>query len=126
MKASEKKDVELIFIYNADAGFFNGMLDSAHKLFSPKTYSCDLCAVTHGLAGVKTEWREFIQSFSVPITYYHKNDRPQYLMEFKLPVILLKNSQGIQELVSADEMKRLENAKQLMDRLSIYRSREEE
>ena len=120
MKNKGDEHLKLIFIYNADSGFFNGMLDSAHKLFSPKTYSCDLCAITHGLAGAKKEWRTFLESLSIPITYYHKDDRPESLMKYELPVILMQDSSGIRELVSAKEMKGVEGVEQLVDRINEY------
>ena len=36
----------LIFIYNANGGIFSAMADAAHKLVSPETYPCSLCAIT--------------------------------------------------------------------------------
>ena len=40
----------LLFVYNADSGFFNTLADIGHKLFSPATYPCQLCAITGVLA----------------------------------------------------------------------------
>jgi hypothetical protein len=38
---------ELLFVYNADAGLVTGLLDTLHKVLSPSTYSCSLCAITY-------------------------------------------------------------------------------
>ena len=46
---------KLIFIYNADSGLFNTVTDIAHKIFSPETYSCNLCALTHDYFTVRDE-----------------------------------------------------------------------
>lgn len=32
------------------------MLDAAHKLISPATYSCSLCALTYGAVSMKRSW----------------------------------------------------------------------
>ena len=47
----------LIFVYNADSGLFNTLTDIAHKTFAPETYSCNLCAITFGTFGMRTEWK---------------------------------------------------------------------
>ena len=41
-------DKELIFIYNAKSGLVNEMIDVAHKIVSPRTYDCNLCAMSYG------------------------------------------------------------------------------
>ena len=40
----------LIFVYNADGGRLAGLKDLFHKILSPATYSCSLCAVPYGPA----------------------------------------------------------------------------
>jgi hypothetical protein len=42
------KTKSLLFVYNADSGVFNLVTDIAHKIFSPQTYACQLCCITHG------------------------------------------------------------------------------
>ena len=39
--------MELVFCYNAKSGFKNGLIDLFHKTISPKTYPCNLCAITY-------------------------------------------------------------------------------
>ena len=57
---NDKTSSRLLFVYNADSGLFNTLTDIAHKMLSPKTYTCNLCAITHGLFSEKEEWKEFI------------------------------------------------------------------
>ncbi|WP_232221892.1 hypothetical protein [Methanococcoides burtonii] len=45
----------LIFVYNADSGLINEMKDYVHKIVSPSTYECNLCAITYGNTGIKNE-----------------------------------------------------------------------
>jgi hypothetical protein len=64
----------LLFIYAADSGLFNTMADIAHKIFSPQTYPCQLCALTHGHFRVRREWQQFIESLPVPCLFVHRDE----------------------------------------------------
>lgn len=65
---------ELIFVYNADSGLVNGLLDLLHKNLRPETYACNLCAVTYNNSGMKKEWKTFVQSIPLPVTFLHKDE----------------------------------------------------
>ena len=52
--------MELIFIYNAQKGRLNSLIDYIHKTVSPGTYSCNLCAITHNFKK-KIKWDNFIK-----------------------------------------------------------------
>ena len=93
-------------------------MDSAHKLFSPDTYSCDLCSITHGMAGPKTEWKDFMDDLENPIKFYHKNDLPHEFEDLELPVILTRTKQNFAILVSKDEMSKMKSVKQLIEVLN--------
>lgn len=96
---------KLIFVYNAKGGQLNGLMDSVHKLVSPSTYSCELCAITHGFFGAKEEWKSFLKELQIPVEFYHKNEWKD--KSIRLPVVLKEHYGGTQEIiVSADEMKR--------------------
>ncbi|TGE24197.1 hypothetical protein E5K00_03000 [Hymenobacter aquaticus] len=64
---------QLVFVYNADTGLVNSVLDLAHKLLSPATYSCALCAVTHGTR-VRPEWKAFVGSLPVAARFLHRDE----------------------------------------------------
>jgi hypothetical protein len=63
----------LLFVYNADSGLFNTVTDIAHKIFSPQTYQCDLCALTHGYFSVREAWQGFIEALEVPCEFIHRD-----------------------------------------------------
>jgi hypothetical protein len=63
----------LLFVYNADSGLFNTLGDIGHKLFSPATYPCRLCAITHGVLAERAEWRAFVESLGVPCEFLHRD-----------------------------------------------------
>lgn len=62
-----------VFVYNADAGLANALLDWGHKLVSPSTYACSLCGVTYGHLGMRAEWRTFIASLGLPVTFTYRD-----------------------------------------------------
>ncbi len=64
---------QLLFVYNADSGLFNALADIGHKLFSPATYPCSLCAITHGLLAERAEWRAFIESLGADCEFLHRD-----------------------------------------------------
>lgn len=50
---------KLIFVYNANSGLHNAILDSAHKILSPDTYACNLCDITFGTLTEDKVWRKY-------------------------------------------------------------------
>lgn len=65
----------LVLVYAADSGFASSVVDSARKLLKLK--GCSLCAITHGLAGERSEWRECREEIGVPVEVYHRDDVPE-------------------------------------------------
>jgi hypothetical protein len=59
------KPQQLIFVYNANSDLFSTITDFAHKILSPSTYDCHLCALTYGNFSEKKEWKAFIENFPV-------------------------------------------------------------
>ena len=86
----------LIFVYNADSGLINGLKDLLHKLISPTTYPCSLCAVTYGSLGMHAEWKEFVEQLGHPVEFLHKDElKQQYdITDVPLPVLLGLSDEG--------------------------------
>lgn len=66
--------ITLVFVYNADSGLFNLLTDIAHKAFSPKTYACNLCAITHSSFGMKNEWRQYLDNLNISFEFLHADE----------------------------------------------------
>lgn len=64
----------LIFVYALDGGLFNGITHYAHKVISPRTYPCNLCAVTNSMLGTKREWTQFIRELSIKTEFLHRDE----------------------------------------------------
>jgi len=107
---------KLIFVYNADSGVFNLLTDVAHKIFSPQTYSCNLCAITHSNFGMKKEWKEYLESLDSELEFLHAdefNDKyqgervelPAIFKEENNRLVLILNADTINECNSIDDLK---------------------
>lgn len=64
----------LLFVYNADGGLLPGLKDAFHKILSPDTYPCSLCAVTYGATSMRPEWKTFIKSLPVAVGFLHRDE----------------------------------------------------
>ncbi|RKT47677.1 hypothetical protein [Thiocapsa rosea] len=92
----ETSPVRLLFVYNADSGLFNTMADIGHKLFSPQTYACRLCAITYGLLTEKAEWRDFVSSIDAEYEFLHRDEllRREPGLSATLPAVFRMTDQG--------------------------------
>ncbi|HZH30099.1 MAG TPA: hypothetical protein VEY11_05005 [Pyrinomonadaceae bacterium] len=99
---NESKPV-IVFVYNADGGLFNALSDVAHKIFSPETYACNLCALTHTPFGMRREWREFLERLDADTEFLHADElRSRHgLTGLLLPAILLKRGASLEEFLDA-------------------------
>lgn len=108
---SENEKGTLIFIYNADSGLFNTMTDIAHKMFSPSTYSCNLCAITHGLLSEKQAWRQFIEQLEWPVEFLHRDEYESHYHD-KLeayPAVLQRRGKVMHMLLRAEDINRCDS-----------------
>ena len=76
----------MIFVYNADSGLLNAARDWWHKIRSPDTYACSLCALTYGNLGMRAEWRRFVASFTVQTEFLHADEMRQRHPELSDPL----------------------------------------
>lgn len=105
----------LLFVYNADSGFFNTVADIGHKIWSPSTYACDLCMLTHGYFSERQEWRSFIEKLGMKCDFLHRDQfRRQYREEAtELPAIFRCTRDGIHPCVTARQLRDCNDLEQL-------------
>lgn len=105
----------LLFVYNADSGTFNALADMGHKLFSPQTYACSLCAITHGVFREKAQWQRFIMSLPIACDFQHRDefreDNPD--RQDTLPAIFWVHNEKITPCLSAEALESCSNMKDL-------------
>lgn len=114
---------KLLFIYNANSGKINGYLYALHKLMSPKTYSCNLCEITHGVFTEDKTWKKFRTSGNFPMKFLHLDEfKKQYASKFgskfSFPIVLLENKGELELFISTNELNGLKNAKELIEMIS--------
>ena len=102
----------LIFVYNADGGIANGLMDSVHKTLSPATYPCSLCAITYGMVRMDPKWRRWLKELPIPTVFYHKDDNPH--RGVTLPVVLADREGQIDTLITADRLNTLSSVDALI------------
>ena len=96
----------LVFVYNADSGMFNTLTDIAHKVFSPQTYECNLCAISHSYLSERSEWKDFIEELGVECEFLHRDEfLKKYSSEEKdFPVIFELNDGELKLALSAEKI----------------------
>ncbi len=115
--------MKLIFVYNAKSGGVQQLLDTAHKIVSPQTYSCDLCALTHGSFRESALWKTYRQTSAHSFTFFHKDEfekayRSKWLPKYRFPVVLIEDSvRGLEIGLSAEDLSEIETTQELIDKV---------
>lgn len=110
----------LIFVYNANEGLFSALADAAHKLISPATYPCSLCAITYGAVSMRGEWKAYLKRLGHDTRFYHREDfaRDWPGVEVALPAILEVTPAGtLSDLITKAELDALPSVAALTDLL---------
>ena len=110
---------ELVFVYNARKGLGNAMLDSAHKLLDPDTYSCNLCRLTHGLLKEKGAWKKFREKSGIPMKFLHKEEflsayASKFGVRYTFPIILANTGEDLEVFMTPAEINRLQETEALI------------
>ena len=113
--------MKIIFVYNADSGFVNTLLDIGHKAISPKTYQCSLCSITHGVLNERDDWKAFRESSKDEMVFLHRDEfEKKYKIKKDYPVVLMQNEEGtLDELIDTNSMNEMKDMNELMDKLKI-------
>ena len=116
---------QVLFVYNAKSYLWNKAFDFIHKIVSPQTYNCNLCALTYDNFSERKEWTEFRSSLSIDLKFlYSDNFENEFPAEkTSYPVVYLKSNNGITRLISSNEINTIENMQGLIqlikDRLRV-------
>lgn len=116
---------KLIFVYNADSGLRNSIIDSVHKIFSPSTYECNLCDITFGAFTENRIWKNFKEETLFEMDFLHKDEfKKQYASKFgyafDYPIVLITSVDNLEVFIATVELNALKSAEEL---ISLLRSR---
>ena len=102
------KPAKLIFVYNADSGLFNTVSDIAHKMLSPSTYSCSLCAITHGYFKENKDWAHYIQQQDFDAEFLHRDEfsRTYDIDADSYPCVYNVCDSGLVQIINAEQINR--------------------
>jgi hypothetical protein len=119
--------MKLIFVYNANSGTVSAILDGLHKMVSPSTYDCNLCAITFGNFSEEKIWREFREESEAEMEFYHKDEflkqfRSKWLPKYDFPVLLSIENGELEIFIDAKELNALEDASQLIEAIKKRQS----
>ncbi len=110
----------LVFVYNADAGLANALLDTGNRIINPQDYPCSLCLVTYSPFGMKRDWKEFIARLPYPVTFLHKNELPPRLNNqlHDFPCLIFQKSHQTDILISGNEFRKIKDLKALKQKVT--------
>lgn len=93
---------KLLFIYNANSGIGNLVLDVAHKLFRPETYACNLCTITHNTFSENKAWKTFREQSTIDMDFLHIDEFETKYKEtnFEYPIILKEEDTIVKPFLS--------------------------
>ncbi len=105
--------MKLVFVYNADSGLINTLIDIGHKAISPQTYECNLCGLTFGLVGEHKQWKKFREESNTEMEFLHRDEFEQkYSRKFEYPVIL-KEDNDLSVMISQAELNEIKTLDEL-------------
>jgi len=113
--------MNLIFVYNADSGIFNTLSDIAHKLFSPQTYECNLCNLTHGYFQAREEWTTFLNDLDAQIEFLHRDEfvrqhgSKESVEGVEFPAIFVKDQLELKLWIDKEVINKLSSTDDLME-----------
>ena len=112
----------LIFVYNANAGLAAGLMDSLHKIVSPSTYPCSLCAVTYGLTRMDPRWRAWLTALPMTTVFHHRPDfRAAFpaAAEWPLPLVAIERDGALTPVLDAVELDACTDVETLIATLEV-------
>ena len=103
--SAQETHPKIYFIYNA-SGTLAGELNYLYGKYFLDEH-CELCDITHSTVSAKPEWKEWIGSLKCENYVLHTNEAKAINIDFTqfvLPVVLIDRGNGLEELVSKNEM----------------------
>ena len=115
----KKEPNKLLFIYNANSGLGNTLLDGAHKILSPSTYQCSLCDITYGAFTERKIWKTYRETSKIPMEFLHKDEFLQqyaskFGAKFTFPIVLAQAVDDLEIFIGTEALNNLGKAEELI------------
>lgn len=113
--------MKLIFIYNAYSGRLNSLIDIGHKLLSPSTYKCSLCAFTHDTFSESIKWKNFREESGITMEFFHKDEFEEKfkISHLSYPSIIKYENDHFSTVLDKQLLDNIKNVEELIERLNI-------
>ena len=116
-----KRKETLMFVYNAETGLYNKLIDFAHKSLKPSTYSCSLCQLTYGHFSAKPEWTQFLGTLGLDVKFLYKDELKD--SDYEYPIVLLEDDKGIASvLIDNERLQAIETLEELIKEVKLQLS----
>lgn len=107
--------MKLIFVYNADSGLVNALIDIGHKAISPDTYDCNLCGLTFGLLTERKQWKEFRKESKTDMEFLHRDEFEQkYNQKFDYPLVLKQDKNHLSVVIPQTRLNKIKTLEELI------------
>lgn len=98
----------------------NALIDSVHKIVSPSTYDCNLCAITYGVISEDELWKGFRENSGHEMVFLHSDEfnhtyKSKWLANYDFPVILIEDRGELVVFLSSEEINQLNSAEDLIE-----------
>lgn len=112
--------MKLVFVYNAKSGKINALIDVGHKLFSPKTYQCSLCALTYDIFSENKLWKNFRIKTDIEMEFFHIDEFEKQFQKtnYNYPIILSEENSELETFIDSDKLNQIENLESLIKIIS--------
>ncbi|MEL6810580.1 MAG: GTPase [Bacteroidota bacterium] len=115
--------MKLLFVYNANSGFLDKIIDNARKIVSPSTYECNLCAITFGNFTEDELWKAFRENTHIAMEFYHKDEflekyKSKWLPRYDFPLILTEGNTDLELFIPAEDLNALSSSEELIEEIS--------
>lgn len=113
--------MKIIFVYNAESGIANSILDIGHKILKPDTYSCNLCQLTFGTFTENSEWKKFRKSSNHEMEFLHKDEfEKKYNEALNYPTVLQITKDGkLTELIKSERLDEINSVQELINIIEV-------
>jgi len=115
---------KLLFVYNANSGIDNMVLDVVLKLFRPETYACNLCAITYNTFSENKKWKAFRQQNIVEMDFLHTDEFEAKYKDslFTYPIILKEDNNTLQPFLKTNTINKLKTVDDLINAIKKHNS----
>lgn len=113
--------MKIVFVYNANSNPLSRIINAGHKIIQPKTYSCNLCKLTHGSFGEKKAWKDFCRNKDVTLHFMYEDEFKLKTKEkISAPLVYHEKKNAISIVLNSDELKEVDDLGGLILKIDKY------